>query len=835
MNRISTMGRRRLRAHRLSSIEGLEGRVLLSANAWKAAVSGNWTDPTKWSAGHVPLASEDVTINVAGTYTVTIPTITPFPTYFANSLKVGGATGTQTLSIGIAALKVTGAFNLGAGDAINLNGGRLLSSAVAGTNDQTDGTITLNGTSTWQSILGVGAANMIGAGSINFAVGGPNSLSENAIQGSTFSLGAGMTLHGKGGQITGTFTNKGTINIEGGSTDVWYFNTFTNQGTVTSASGAQVQIYGLNNASGHTMSFTGGSVLFRGNSFTNAGTINATNAKLTYGMVFTSAGNVHRTNSPVLFAGQLNGGNKPFVTSDAAGPWTWAGGTLISGSYDPTVAGAMKIDLTQGTVGSLQNVTIAGDLNIPAGFNVSCSSGTITLGTGKRIILNGTATAKSQFTMFGATLTGSGEIVFNTAGNVNANVVGGNTYTLGGGILVHGKSGFVTGGASNSGIILSDTAGQTIQLQAVTNNGEIIAAPGSISVIGNFTQNSAGSMTVGIGGTSPGSTEGVFHFTDTIIAPVLGGTFNAVLLSGFLPAAGATFGVASFVKPPGGTFATKNLDAGNGKAFDLTQTTSAISLKAKAVTGSFAARTVAGAMTITGTAAADTIATKQVLGVLFATMAGKTSVFFDRQIVSETVNGLAGNDTVTITGTRAVSISGGDGNDILNGGSGNDSMDGGAGNDSLVGNGGDDVLTGGAGNDTMLGGGGNDRYVFGPATAAEADVVAETSGNGTDTLDFSTLTTAVTVNLGSDTLATTTNRTVKTQTAGQFANFENVIGGSGNDTISGNAAANLLQGGAGNDTLSAQDGTTKADTVDGGVGTDSVKTKDAVDVIQNVP
>ena len=53
------------------SIEALEPRVLMAANAWKAAVGGDWSDGTKWSAGHVPTSSEDVSIAVAGSYVVT--------------------------------------------------------------------------------------------------------------------------------------------------------------------------------------------------------------------------------------------------------------------------------------------------------------------------------------------------------------------------------------------------------------------------------------------------------------------------------------------------------------------------------------------------------------------------------------------------------------------------------------------------------------------------------------------------------------------------------------------------------------------------------------------
>ena len=58
--------------------------------------------------------------------------------------------------------------------------------------------------------------------------------------------------------------------------------------------------------------------------------------------------------------------------------------------------------------------------------------------------------------------------------------------------------------------------------------------------------------------------------------------------------------------------------------------------------------------------------------------------------------------------------------------------------------------------------------------------------------------------------------------------IENAIGGSGNDTIIGNAAANRLEGGAGRDTLDGQSG---ADTMVGGSGNDAYYVENSGDVI----
>jgi hypothetical protein len=75
-------------------------------------------------------------------------------------------------------------------------------------------------------------------------------------------------------------------------------------------------------------------------------------------------------------------------------------------------------------------------------------------------------------------------------------------------------------------------------------------------------------------------------------------------------------------------------------------------------------------------------------------------------------------------------------------------------------------------------------------------------GGGTNTLDYSFFETAVQVNLP---LGTAT-------ALGGIANIQNVTGGFGNDTLVGNAAANVLKGGYGRDLLIGGGG---ADTLDG--------------------
>lgn len=199
----------------------------------------------------------------------------------------------------------------------------------------------------------------------------------------------------------------------------------------------------------------------------------------------------------------------------------------------------------------------------------------------------------------------------------------------------------------------------------------------------------------------------------------------------------------------------------------------------------------------------------------------------DTQAIAVTVTNVAG---ITLT-SDAASITGTNEEDVLTGGQGDNTLQGLGGNDTLTGGAGNDVLNGGTGNDHLFGGAGNDTFLYkvgdgadtidggtgadtlriaGTAGADTIHVVVSGSGSITG-LEGGTVTSVEKASLdlgaGTDTLSyagTTSNVSVNLTTAtatgfNSISGVENVTGGSGNDTLTGNAAANALSGGGGND------------------------------------
>lgn len=259
----------------------------------------------------------------------------------------------------------------------------------------------------------------------------------------------------------------------------------------------------------------------------------------------------------------------------------------------------------------------------------------------------------------------------------------------------------------------------------------------------------------------------------------------------------------------------------------------------------------AGDDIINGNAGSDTASAADLIqgaaGVTASLVTG-TSLGHGTDTLSAIENLTGSSLADTLTGSDAANVlSGGPGGDTIDGGAGDDRIDGGTGNDTLIGGdnttpvntttAGDTVEyvstpmteanptlgvtvdlttagaqnTGPAGSDTLSG----FEHLTGSAfndTLRGSNAVNRLSGNagddtltgrddddsiqggdGSDTADFSTSTTAITASV----------QTQRASGAGDdvLVAIENLTGGSGGDTLNGDAAANVLSGLAGDDTL----------------------------------
>lgn len=205
----------------------------------------------------------------------------------------------------------------------------------------------------------------------------------------------------------------------------------------------------------------------------------------------------------------------------------------------------------------------------------------------------------------------------------------------------------------------------------------------------------------------------------------------------------------------------------------------------------------------------------------------------------ESVTAGSGNDTLN-GNAAANTLEGGAGNDIINGGLGNDTLNGGLDTDTLsyagmtislltvnllantasykagavpetdtisnfeniVGSAAADTLTGDNGDNVIEGGLGDD-ILNGGAEGAAGDTVSYASSTLAVTVNLETIGAQNTGGAGKDTLS----------------GFENILGGKGNDVLTGSTGSNYIYGGDGDDIIEGGGG---ADMLVGGLGVDTL-------------
>jgi Ca2+-binding RTX toxin-like protein len=202
-----------------------------------------------------------------------------------------------------------------------------------------------------------------------------------------------------------------------------------------------------------------------------------------------------------------------------------------------------------------------------------------------------------------------------------------------------------------------------------------------------------------------------------------------------------------------------------------------------------------------------------------------TGVGNDTIVAIENVAGSIHADTI-IGDDEPNILRGGIGDDVISGAAGDDKILGGAGGDDLAGDGGGDIINSGSDADTAFGGDGNDFFTSRRNDTDDDD--SFTGDAGDDTIDYSVLRHAVTVDL--------TAGSAIAYGTDQLATIEGVMGTSFTDVLRGDGVANrfyggqsvdqlyglagddLLQGGRGSDALNGGDGNDAASFADSSTG-----------------
>jgi len=295
---------------------------------WKDPVSGNWNDGTKWSTSTVPTSSDNVCINVDGTYTVNVT-----GNAWAQNLAIGkpGNTGVQTLL-------------LGSGGSGTLRVGNNLTNSTTGNIKMES-----SGGSYYSSIL-VTSGNLTNIGTINV----------NAGSGGTRTISANLD-------------NQGTINVNHDLSISKSWGSYTNSGTINIASGKTLGVSGANHRfwqNSGTLAVNGICNITSGYAFYfNGGTITGTPTLKTNSLYLNSTGNANF---------QLVGGANKLYGNLASGQTLHIGGDYPTGvtvySSGFTNAGTITMESSGGDHGAtlslispIENITNFGTINVNEG------------------------------------------------------------------------------------------------------------------------------------------------------------------------------------------------------------------------------------------------------------------------------------------------------------------------------------------------------------------------------------------------------------------------------------------------------------------------------------
>jgi Ca2+-binding RTX toxin-like protein len=235
-----------------------------------------------------------------------------------------------------------------------------------------------------------------------------------------------------------------------------------------------------------------------------------------------------------------------------------------------------------------------------------------------------------------------------------------------------------------------------------------------------------------------------------------------------------------------------------------------------------------GILTMTGGTGADTMSVVTSGTNLIAKVGATSKTVATSSVTQIQIAGNDGNDTISIASTvnKPSTITGGTGNDTITGGGGNDMIDGGTGADIMNGGGGIDTAdysSRSASVNVFIDGRAND----GQATERDnvgLDIEIVLGGNGNDVLSGSEAANTLKGNGGSDDLFGNGGADSLDGGTGD----DELSGGLGNDSLTGGTGSDQMYGDEGDDTFFARSSPADHDFLDGGIGNDKAQ-KDSLD------
>ena len=501
--------------------------------------TGNWSNGADWSGG-VPVMTSDVSI-ATGNDSVTLDIDSSI-----NSLALGGASGSSTLTSDAHSLTIAGALTVASsgalyarnGSTVNIHGA-VNNSGILATGFQGGGgnTLTITGTLTNQA-SGLVYLGMQESGSGDMAtLGGlANSGVVDVEHGSRLQINSAVTNsgtlatdhYGYGGgntlTINGGLTNSGSLSLSGAG-DSASVQTLTNTGSVTVATGASLN---LTNQPGGITDVVAGSVFSIAGSFTagsNSAFMNLTSIEgqvTLYGQndaitpnggTLANSGNLYADNgSTVNIHGAVN--NSGILATGFQGG---GGNTLtITGTLTNQASGLVYLGMQEsgsGDMATLGGLANSGVVDVEHGSRLQINSAVTNSGTlatdhygyggGNTLTINGGLTNSGSLSLSGAgdsasvqTLTNTGSVTVATGASLNlTNQPGGITDVVAGSVF--SIAGSFTAGSNSAFMNLTSIEGQVTlygQNDAITPNGGTLANSGNLYADNGSTVNIHGAV-----------------------------------------------------------------------------------------------------------------------------------------------------------------------------------------------------------------------------------------------------------------------------------------------------------------------------------------------------